>query len=364
MRGPPSWCARSPARERNNVRTASTHRARHAVSITAAVDHSPRSVTALLAVTALVVLPPHQERARSARSSATLGTRRAPTSPWPPAVRRPDRLPPGQPGGQPHPRNRTATTSSATGPVRLHWLREAPVRTGRPGGPPPAGCPRDTAAYWAPSLVYTSGTEDRAARARPAVHRLLPGVRGPDDPRRLASALPPDVRLVATDVIGYGLTGWTCGAEVVSRPAVRDADPGLLRRGRRLRATPSPLTSTSRRAGTARRRGTGRPRPSTRSTATPRDNADFTLPDEARRRRPATAPDRGRPAPRDHRQYVYTGNGSDVALTSDAHAMPGMPDMAVDARRWLNVHSTSTSRTPVQPGALKDYVARCVQTRR
>ena len=68
----------------------------------------------------------------------------------------------------------------------------------------------DTAVYWAPALVYKSGPK---AGQRVKVQQFTAYYRGFAGQTTHAGtqALPAGARLVAQDMAGYGLSGWTCG---------------------------------------------------------------------------------------------------------------------------------------------------------
>ena len=339
---------------RNNVRTASTHRARHAVRSRRRSTTSPRSVTALLAVTALVVLS-------SASGATALGKVKCDV---------------GIPTGA----DVAVAAGRAVDPIVYHRVNPADSRIAQPhrhdffgnravpslapggtfsqatGGTTSCRMSADTAAYWAPSLVYTSGPK---TGQRVPVRQFTAYYRGFAGQTTHAGsvALPPDVRLVATDMVGYGLSGWTCGA-MSSVTGGRDAIPDCSGEDGTAGNT---LTAHVNFPSCWNGNAPGHPQTAALDTeyGDTRDNADFTYPTN-KTACPATHPIEVVQL-RETIQYVYTGNGSDVALTSDAHAMPGMPDMAVMpgmAGTSFHVDFWNTW----QPGALKDYVARCVQT--
>lgn len=73
---------------------------------------------------------------------------------------------------------------------------------------------RDTAGYWVPSLVYTSGPK---AGQRVPVQQFTAYYRGFAGQTTHAGtqAIPAGARLVASDMVGYGISGWNCGQNSV-----------------------------------------------------------------------------------------------------------------------------------------------------
>lgn len=206
----------------------------------------------------------------------------------------------------------------------------------------------DTASYWAPSLIYTSGPK---IGQRVPVQQFTAYYRGFAGQTKHAGsqAYPPGVRLVATDNDGYGLTGWTCGAKST------------------VTGGQDPIPDCSGEDGTAGNTLTahvnfpscwngnlpnhpgdpGREGDADTEYGDTRDNADWTYPTN-KTSCPADFPIEVVQL-REAIQYQYTGDGTDVALSSDHGATPGTTFHADFWNTW-------------QPGALEDFVARCVQT--
>lgn len=329
---------------RNSFLTASTHRARHAVRARRRrVTTSPRSLTALFAVTALVVLS-------SASAATGLGKVKCDV---------------GIPTGA----DVAVAAGRAVDPIVYHRVNPADSSIPQPhrhdffgnravpslapggtfsqaiGGTTSCRMAADTAAYWAPSLVYTSGPK---AGQRVPVRQFTAYYRGFAGQTTHAGsmALPPDVRLVATDMVGYGLSGWTCGA-MSAVTGGRDTIPDCSGEDGTAGNT---LTAHVNFPSCWNGKAPGHPQTAALDTeyGDTRDNADFTYPTN-KTACPATHPIEVVQL-RETIQYVYTGNGTDVALTSDHHGAGRGSSFHVDFwNTW-------------QPGALKDYVARCVQT--
>lgn len=206
----------------------------------------------------------------------------------------------------------------------------------------------DTAAYWAPSLVYTSGPK---VGQRVPVRQFTAYYRGfaGQTTHAGSQALPAGVRLVAQDMVGYGLSGWTCGAmssvtgglDFIPDCSMEDGTAG------------NTLTAHVNFPSCWNGKAPGHPGdPGLEGVqdteyGDTRDNADFTYPTN-KTACPSTFPIEVVQL-RETIQYAYTGNGSDVALTSDHEVRPGASFHVDFFNSWD------------QPGFVK-YVADCVQS--
>lgn len=181
---------------------------------------------------------------------------------------------------------------------------------------------RDTAAYWAPSLMYVSGPK---AGQRVPVRQFTAYYRGFAGQTKHAGSqpLPQGVRLVATDDFGYGLTGWTCGQastvtggqQTIPDCSGEDGSAG------------NTLTAHANFPSCWNGKAPGHPGDPGLEGVTDeeygdtRDNADFVYPTNK------TACPSSHPIEvvqlRETIQYLYTGDGTDVALTSDHDAPAG-----------------------------------------
>ncbi|MFC7488753.1 DUF1996 domain-containing protein [Knoellia sp. CPCC 206453] len=180
---------------------------------------------------------------------------------------------------------------------------------------------KDTAAYWAPSLVFTSG---------PKAGQRVPPVQFTAYYRAFASQssgqgrpFPPDTRLVATDEAGYGLTGWTCGQ--ASRQAAVQGGVGFIPDCTGEDGSPG-NTLTAHVNFPSCWNGV-LPNHTPGDVGDTRDNANYAYPAN-KTACPAAFPIEMVQL-RETIQYAYTGNGADVALTSD-HGMRSGTEMHVD----------------------------------
>jgi hypothetical protein len=208
----------------------------------------------------------------------------------------------------------------------------------------------DTASYWAPSLVYTSGPKAGQrikAKQFTAYYRGFAG----QTTHSGSQALPAGARLVANDMTGYGLSGWTCGQnsrQAATQGAVNfipdctgeDGSPG------------NTLTAHVNFPSCWNGKAPNHPGdPGNTSADTEygdtRDNADFVYPTN-KTACPSTHPIEVVQL-RETIQYEYVGNGSDVALTSDGSAPRGS---TFHADFWNTWDQT----------AFVDFVQRCIRT--
>jgi hypothetical protein len=207
----------------------------------------------------------------------------------------------------------------------------------------------DTAAYWAPALVYTSGPK---MGERVPVQQFTAYYRGfaGQTVHAGSKAFPAGVRLVASDGAGYGLTGWTCGA-MSSVTGGQDTIPDCSHEdGTAGNTLTAHVNFPSCWNGNLPNHpgDPGRELDVDTEQGDTRDNADFTYPTN-KTACPSTHPIEVVQL-REAVQYAYTGDGTDVALTSDHH------DDAPGSTYHVDFWNTW------QPGALEDFVQRCVQT--
>ena len=215
-------------------------------------------------------------------------------------------------------------------------------------GPTACRVEADTAAYWAPALVYTSGPK---VGQRVPVRQFTAYYRGFAGQTKHAGsqALPAGVRLVAQDGFGYGLSGWTCGA-MSSVTGGQDTIPDCSGEdGSAGNTLTSHVNFPSCWNGTA----PGHPGdPGLEGVVDTeygdtRDNAYFTYPTNK------TACPASHPIEvvqlRETVQYAYTGDGSDVALTSDHDVAPGSSYHVDFWNTW-------------DQSGFESFVAACVQT--
>ena len=200
----------------------------------------------------------------------------------------------------------------------------------------------DTAGYWAPSLVYTSGPK---AGQRVPVRQFTAYYRGfaGQSTNAGSQAFPPDTRLVAQqNSKSFGLVGWTCG----QKSAVT---------GSGLWAIPD-CTASSGKAGDTLTAHINfpscwdgvLPNHSASDVGDTRDNAHYTYP-TSKTACPAAFPVEVVQL-RETIQYHYTGDGTDVALASDS--MMGTTDgQSMHADFW-NTWDQAT---------LEAMVAKCIQ---
>ncbi|MEO7269997.1 MAG: DUF1996 domain-containing protein [Knoellia sp.] len=180
---------------------------------------------------------------------------------------------------------------------------------------------KDTAGYWAPSLVFTSG---------PKTGQRVPPVQFTAYYRAFASqssgqgrSFPPDTRLVATDEAGYGLTGWTCGQ--ASRQAAAQGGVGFIPDCTGEDGSPGNTLTAHVNFPSCWNGVLPNHKPT--DVGDTRDNANYTYPAN-KTACPAAFPIEMVQL-RETIQYAYTGNGEDVALTSDHGMRPGT-EMHVD----------------------------------
>lgn len=197
----------------------------------------------------------------------------------------------------------------------------------------------DTAGYWAPSLVYTSGPK---AGQRVPVRQFTAYYRGFAGQSKHAGsrAFPADTRLVAQqNSPSYGLTGWTCGQNSVvtgsGRWSIPDCTASEGRAGDTLTAH---INFPSCWDGVL-------PNHTSADVGDTRDNAHYTYPTN-KTACPADFPIEVIQL-RETIQYHYTGDGSDVALSADHDGQRGEA-MHVD---FWNTWDQST---------LEAMVAKCI----
>lgn len=200
----------------------------------------------------------------------------------------------------------------------------------------------DTAGYWTPVLRYTSGP--RAGERVPVLQftAYYRGFAG-QTTHPGTQALPADARLVAQDMVGYGLSGWTCGQKSTvngGRDAIPDCSASDGRPGDLLTAHinyPSCWNGQP-------------PNHTADEVGDTRDNADFVYP-SSKTACPVSHPVEVTQL-RQTIQYAYFGagaDGSDVALDSDHGALPGTSMHGDFWNTW-------------DQAGFEDFVARCVQT--
>lgn len=174
---------------------------------------------------------------------------------------------------------------------------------------------KDTASYWAPSLVYTSGA--KAGQRVPVLQFTAYYRAFASQQFGQARAFPADTRLVATDGLGYGLNGWTCGQ--ASRQAAAQGGVDFIPDCTGEDGSPG-NTLTAHVNFPSCWNGV-LPKHSASDVGDTRDNAHYTYP-TSKKACPAAFPIEMVQL-RETIQYAYTGNGSDVALASDHGARNG-----------------------------------------
>jgi hypothetical protein len=155
-----------------------------------------------------------------------------------------------------------------------------------------------------------------------------------------SQALPADARLVAQDMVGKGLSGWTCGQNSnvtggqnsIPSCVGQDGTPG--------NTLTAHINYPSCWNGNP-------PNHSASETGDTRDNADYVYPAKSATSCPASHPIEVVQL-RQTVQYEYTGNGTDVALTSDA---PGGDGTTMHGDFW-NTWNQSI---------FEGFVRKCVQ---
>lgn len=220
--------------------------------------------------------------------------------------------------------------------------------------------PGDTAAYWAPSLVYKSGPK---AGQRVKVKQFTAYYRGFAGQTTHAGtqAIPAGARLVAQDMVGYGISGWNCGqnstqaatqgpVNFIPNCTGEDGSPG--------NTLTAHVNFPSCWNGVAPNHP-GDPGVSDNDTTygDTRDNNygvagqytsnDFIYPTN-KTACPASHPIEVTQL-RETIQYDYVGDGTDVELTSDHGAQPGST---------FHVDFWNTWNQP----AFNSFVQRCIQT--
>lgn len=179
----------------------------------------------------------------------------------------------------------------------------------------------DTAGYWTPALKYTSGP---LAGTYVPVLQFTAYYRGfaGQTTHAGSQALPADTRLVAQDSTGYGLSGWTCGQnstvtggqDTIPDCSHEDGTPG--------NTLTAHINYPSCWDGVA-------PNHTASETGDTRDNAHFVYPTN-KTSCPSTHPIEVTQL-RQTVQYKYTGDGTDVALTSD---VPGGDGTTMHGDFW------------------------------
>ena len=265
-----------------------------------------------------------------------------------------------------------ALTSTALDPIVYHRVDPANAFTAQPhqhdlfgnraafanknaityanvaGQPTTCRVAADTAAYWAPALTYTAGPK---AGQRVPVRQFTAYYRGFAGQTKHAGsqAFPAGVRLVATQGSGFGLTGWTCGQNSTvtgGQATIPDCSGEDGTAG-------NTLTSHVNFPSCWNGNAPGHPGDPGLEGVTDseygdtRDNADWTYPTNK------TACPASHPIEvvqlRETVQYVYTGDGTDVALSSDHEGMSGSSYQVDFWNTW-------------NQAGLVEYVNRCVQT--
>lgn len=168
----------------------------------------------------------------------------------------------------------------------------------------------DTAGYWTPVMKYISGP---LAGQRVKVIQFTAYYRGFNGQTTHAGsqAFPADVRLIAEDMVGKGLSGWTCGQNSTvtgGQNSIPDCSNSGGGPGDTLTAHinyPSCWNGNP-------------PNHSSSEVGDTRDNADWTYPARTATQCPSTHPIEVIQL-RQTIQYDYIGNGTDVALVSDSH---------------------------------------------
>lgn len=172
----------------------------------------------------------------------------------------------------------------------------------------------DSAAYWIPTLRYTKGPKAGSvipAKQFSAYYRPATGMNGPKTGPALA--FPKDTRLVGT------VYNWSCGQKSGARSAPKQSIPdctGLS--GRPGQTLTAHITYPSCWDGV-------RPRHSAKEVGDTRDNAHYRYRiGSGKKARCPAGFKYGVTELRETIQFPYTGNGRDVALSSDHHgAAPG-----------------------------------------
>jgi hypothetical protein len=171
----------------------------------------------------------------------------------------------------------------------------------------------DTGSYWAPVLRYISGPK---VGQRVPVQQFTAYYRGFAGQTTHAGSqpFPEDVRLVATDDKGYGARGWNCGqfSAQAAREGTVDAIPDCTGEdGTPGNTLTAHINFPSCWNGNLPNHGSD-------EYGDTRDNADWTYPTN-KTACPATHPIEVVQL-RETIQYIYTGNGTDIALDSDEHS--------------------------------------------
>lgn len=171
----------------------------------------------------------------------------------------------------------------------------------------------DSAGYWTPTLRYKKGTA-RAGQLVPA--RQFTAYYRSYDARDfgVGQPFPPDTRLIATDDQGKGAHGWSCGERSVQ--AAREGTVGRIpdctgESGRPGHTLTAHITFPSCWDGVL-------PRHRATDVGNTSDNAHYAYPSRTGVC-PAAFP-RKMVQLRITVQFAYVGNGTDVELSSDAHA--------------------------------------------
>jgi hypothetical protein len=169
----------------------------------------------------------------------------------------------------------------------------------------------DTAGYWTPALKYISGP--KAGQYVP-VTQFTAYYRGFNGQTTHAGsqAHPADVRLVAQDMVGKGLSGWTCGQKSTVTGGVNGIPDCSASNGGPGDQLTAHINSPSCWNGNA-------PNHSSSEVGDTRDNADWTYPANSASACPASHPIEVAQL-RQTIQYAYYGAGADgtnVALESD-----------------------------------------------
>ena len=227
----------------------------------------------------------------------------------------------------------------------------------------------DTAGYWAPVLKYKSGPK---AGQRVPVQQFTAYYRGFAGQTKHAGtqALPAGARLVASDMQGYGLSGWTCGQNSTVTGGLNyipdcsgeDGSPG--------NTLTAHINFPSCWNGVAPNHGGDPGNPVTydgdygdtrdnnygNTALGPKTSKDFVYPAN-KTSCPASHPIEVTQL-RETVQYEYVGNGTDVELSSDHGATPGSTYHADFWNTWDQTRFAAFIKKCVQ-GQTSTYTGSC-----
>lgn len=201
--------------------------------------------------------------------------------------------------------------------------------------------PVDTAGYWVPSLTFKATGERVKVQQFTAYYRGFAGQQ-----RSSASqAFPPDARLVAQDMAGYGLSGWTCGMNSTVR-AGQDTIPNCSGEdGTPGHTLTAHINFPSCWDGVL-------PAHLDDEVGDTRDSAHYTYPTN-KLACPAEFP-RELVQLRETIQFAYTGDGTDVELGSDMGAAPGSTFHADFWNTWDQAELVRFVRDCIQTTTTRD----------